>query len=54
VGLKFRGSTCLTDEKKCMGAPPMFELVAVDLLEFEEPMHHIYKHQPSVKYVILL
>lgn len=52
-GFKLRGSTYLTDKKKVVGAPPMFELVAVDLLEFEEPMHHVCRYLPSVKYVVV-
>ena len=49
-GLKVRGPDYLTDRKKVLAAPPMFELVAVDLLELEEPMFHVCKHLPSVKY----
>ena len=49
-GFKVRGPTYLTDRKKILAAPPMFELVAVDLLELEEPMFHICRHLPSVKY----
>lgn len=49
-GFKVRGSNYLVDRKKILGAPPMFELVAVDLLELEEPMFHICKHLPSVRH----
>jgi hypothetical protein len=46
---KVRGTTYLTDKKKVDAAPPMFELVAVDLVELEEPVFHIAKFLPSVK-----
>jgi hypothetical protein len=49
-GFKVRGSNYLVDRKKVLGAPPMFELVAVDLLELEEPMFHICQHLPSVRH----
>jgi Protein ENHANCED DISEASE RESISTANCE 2, C-terminal/START domain len=49
-GFKLRGANYLVDHKKVLGAPPMFELVAVDLLELEEPMFHICKHLPSVRH----
>jgi len=49
-GFKVRGANYLEDRKKILGAPPMFELVAVDLLELEEPMFHICQHLPSVRH----
>ena len=49
-GFKVRGSNYLIDRKKMLASPPMFELVAVDLLELEEPMFHICKHLPSVRH----
>jgi hypothetical protein len=49
-GFKVRGDNYLVDRKKILGAPPMFELVAVDLLELEEPMFHICQHLPSVRH----
>jgi hypothetical protein len=49
-GFKVRGANYLVDRKKVLGAPPMFELVAVDLLELEEPMFDICKHLPSVRH----
>lgn len=52
AGFKVRGSQYLVDKKKILAAPPMFELVAVDLLEMEEPMYHLCKHLPSVRYVL--
>lgn len=49
-GFKVRGATYLTDKKKIPAALPMFELVAVDLLELEEPMLHICRHLPAVRH----
>ncbi|KAL4514332.1 hypothetical protein Ndes2526B_g03998 [Nannochloris sp. 'desiccata'] len=49
-GFKVRGANYLIDHKKILGAPPMFELVAVDLLELEEPLFHICQHLPSVRH----
>lgn len=46
---KIRGPTYLTDKKKVEATPPMFELVAVDLVELEEPVFHIAKFLPSVR-----
>lgn len=46
---KVRGPNYLADKKKMDAAPPMFELVAVDLLELEEPLFHIGRLLPSVK-----
>lgn len=47
---KLRGKEYLQDKKKVSAAVPMFELVAVDLLELEEPMYHICQYLPSVKH----
>lgn len=49
-GFKVRGHSYLTDKKKIPAALPLFELVAVDLLELDEPIFHICKHLPSVKH----
>lgn len=48
-GFKVRGANYLLDKKKIGAAPPMFQLVAVDLLELEEPMFDICRHLPSVR-----
>ncbi len=47
---KVRGKNYLVDKKKISAAVPMFELVAVDLLEMEEPIYHICKHLPAVEH----
>ena len=47
---KVRGKNYLTDKKKILAAVPMFELVAVDLLEMEEPIYHICQHLPAVEH----
>ncbi len=47
---KVRGKNYLLDKKKISAAVPMFELVAVDLLEMEEPIYHVCKHLPSVEH----
>lgn len=47
---KVRGKTYLVDKKKIAAALPMFELVAVDLLEMEEPIYHVCQHLPSVQH----
>lgn len=47
---KVRGKNYLTDRKKVLAAVPMFELVAVDLLEMEEPIYHICQHLPAVEH----
>ena len=39
----------MSDRKKVPAALPVFELVAVDLLELEEPMFHVCKHLPSTR-----
>lgn len=44
-----RGATYLSDRKKVPAAPPLFELVAADLLELEEPLYNICRYLPSVK-----
>lgn len=44
-----RGPNYLTDRKKVPAAPPLFELVAADLLELEEPLYNINRYLPSVK-----
>lgn len=49
-GFKVRGPTYLSDRKKITASPPMFELVAVDLLQLEEPMINICQHLPSVRH----
>lgn len=49
-GFKVRGPTYLSDRKKIAASPPMFELVAVDLLQLEEPMINICRHLPSVRH----
>ena len=49
-GFKVRGRNYLGDKKKILAAPPMMELVAVDLLELDEPMYHVCRHLPSVKH----
>lgn len=47
---KVRGKNYLVDKKKISAAVPMFELVAVDLLETEEPIYHVCKHLPAVEH----
>lgn len=47
---KVRGKNYLVDKKKISAALPMFELVAVDLLEMEEPIYHVCQHLPSVQH----
>ncbi len=47
---KVRGKNYLVDKKKIAAALPMFELVAVDLLEMEEPIYHVCQHLPSVQH----
>lgn len=47
---KIRGKEYLVDKKKIPAAVPMFELVAVDLLEMEEPVYHVCQHLPSIKH----
>ena len=47
-GFKVRGRNYLQDKKKIPAAVPMFELVAVDLLEMEEPVYHVCQHLPSI------
>ena len=47
---KIRGKEYLVDRKKIPAAVPMFELVAVDLLEMEEPVYHVCQHLPSIKH----
>jgi hypothetical protein len=49
-GFKVRGANYLVDKKKIPAAPPMLELVAVDLLELDEPMYHVCRHLPSVRH----
>lgn len=47
---KVRGKKYLVDKKKIPAAVPMFELVAVDLLEMEEPVYHVCQHLPAVEH----
>ena len=47
---KVRGKNYLVDKKKISAAVPMFELVAVDLLEMEEPIYHVCQHLPAVEH----
>lgn len=47
---KVRGKQYLADKKKIHAALPMFELVAVDLLEMEEPIYHVCQHLPSIQH----
>ena len=49
LSAQIRGPEYLADRKKVPAAVPMIELVAVDLLELEEPMMHICQHLPSVR-----
>lgn len=49
AGFKLRGTTYLTDKKKSPAGPPMFELVAVDLLQLEDHMFDVCRHLPSVR-----
>ncbi|KAK2077069.1 hypothetical protein QBZ16_004702 [Prototheca wickerhamii] len=49
AGFKVRGPTYLADRKKIPAGGPLFELVAVDLIELEEPMLHVCRHLPSVR-----
>ncbi|KFM23600.1 hypothetical protein F751_2859 [Auxenochlorella protothecoides] len=49
AGFKVRGPSYLADKRKVPAGPPVFELVAVDLLELEEPMLHVARHLPSVR-----
>ncbi len=37
------------DKKKSAALPPMFELVACDLLQLEEPIWHVARHLPSIR-----
>lgn len=50
-GFKIRGASYMVDRKKVPAAVPMFELVAVDMVELEEPLSHICRHLPSVRCV---
>ena len=52
ASFKLRGATYLADKRKVPAAPPMFELVAVDLLQLEDHMHDIARFLPSVKCVV--
>lgn len=47
---KVRGKKYLVDKKKIPAAVPMFELVAVDLLEMEEPVYHVCQHLPAIEH----
>lgn len=47
---KVRGKNYLADKKKIPAAVPMFELVAVDLLEMEEPIYHVCQHLPAIQH----
>lgn len=47
--LQIRGPHYLVDKKKLPAAQPMFELVAVDLLQLEEPIMHICQYLPSIR-----
>jgi hypothetical protein len=49
-GFKLRGPTYLTDRKKVPAQPPMFELVAADLVSLEDHMFDIARYLPSVKH----
>ncbi|KAL4450695.1 hypothetical protein ABPG77_001051 [Micractinium sp. CCAP 211/92] len=49
AGFKLRGATYLADKKKTPAGPPMFELVAVDLLQLEDHMFDVCRHLPSVR-----
>ncbi|KAL4433733.1 hypothetical protein ABPG75_000174 [Micractinium tetrahymenae] len=49
AGFKLRGASYLTDKKKSPAGPPMFELVAVDLLQLEDHMFNVCRYLPSVR-----
>ncbi len=48
-GFRVRGASYLADRKKVAAHPPMFELVAVDLLELEEHLPAVCRLLPSVR-----
>ena len=50
---KVRGPNYVSgDKKKIPAGPPAFELVAVDLLELEEPMFDVARFLPSIQCVL--
>ncbi|KAI7837930.1 hypothetical protein COHA_008236 [Chlorella ohadii] len=48
--LRVRGKNYLTDKKKIPAAMPMFDLYSAELVEVDEPMWHMARFLPSVKY----
>lgn len=48
--LRVRGRNYLTDKKKIPAAMPMFDLYSAELVEVDEPMWHMARFLPSVKY----
>ena len=47
--MQVRGATYLADKKKVSAASPVFELVAVDLLQVEDNVFDVCRFLPSVK-----
>jgi hypothetical protein len=50
AGMKVRGKNYLLDKKKIPASPPLLDLYAADLVNVEEPLWHIARYLPSVKY----
>jgi len=50
AGMKVRGRNYLLDKKKIPASPPLLDLYAADLVNVEEPLWHIARYLPSVKY----
>ncbi|KAI3426288.1 hypothetical protein D9Q98_008661 [Chlorella vulgaris] len=48
--LRVRGKGYLTHKKKVAAAMPMFDLYSAELVEVDEPMWHMARYLPSVKY----
>ena len=47
--MQVRGKNYLTDRKKIPAEDPVFQLVATDLMQVDEPTPHIARFLPSLK-----
>lgn len=50
AGLKLRGANYLVDRKKFPALPPVFKLLSTDLVDVDEPLGHVARFLPSIKY----
>lgn len=53
AGFMVRGPDYLRDRVKVPAGPPIFDLAAVDLLEVDQPVFHVARYLPSLKYFAL-